>query len=45
MNEILEGMRSVEGYIHCVGRSRGRELMEIQDSCRRISMGCENYEL
>jgi hypothetical protein len=40
MNEMPYGLRVVKGYIPWVGRSRGKELEEIQDNCRREPMGC-----
>jgi hypothetical protein len=40
MNGMPDGMREVKGYIPWVGRSRGRELVENWDSCRRMPVGC-----
>jgi hypothetical protein len=43
MNGTLEGLTSVKGTFLGLGRSRGRDLVENQDNCRKISMGCEFF--
>ena len=41
MNVMIDGLREMKGPTFLgLGLSIGREMEEIQDSCRRIPMGC-----
>jgi hypothetical protein len=45
MNGMPKGLRSVKGYIPWVGQVKRKRAGGKSDSCRRIPVGCEFYEL